>query len=66
MRQSLLEKHSLKHAVMVGDRLSDIDAGISNNLFAIGCLYGFGTNKELRNANVTINTFSEIIDIISE
>ena len=40
----LLDNHGVEHAWMVGDRSSDVEAGLKNNQKAIGCAYaGFGS-----------------------
>lgn len=52
---------------MIGDRPSDIKAGISNNMDTIGVLYGMDTKENLSNADATylVNTPKEIIEIVN-
>ena len=52
---------------MIGDRPSDIKAGISNNMDTIGVLYGMDTKENLSNAGATylVNTPKEIIEIVN-
>ena len=50
---------------MVGDRLSDVEAGINNNLYVIGCNFGFSSLDELNNSNIIINEFKQINEILS-
>ncbi len=50
---------------MVGDRKSDIEAGQANNLITVGCLYGYGDPRELREADYKIDSFPKIIDLFS-
>lgn len=57
----LLERHSLRHAWMVGDRSSDVEAGLKNGLTVIGCDYaGFGDGSELNGSHVRIRSFAEL------
>ena len=42
-----------KKAVMIGDRMHDIEGAIKNNLDSIGVLYGYGDKKELTDAKAT-------------
>ncbi|MEQ6359711.1 HAD family hydrolase [Thermoanaerobacter thermohydrosulfuricus] len=58
------EKLGNKKGIMVGDRESDIAAGEMNNLYTVGCLYGYGNYNELTRANVLIKDFKEILNII--
>lgn len=62
----LLQENNLDKAVMVGDRYSDIEAGKQNHLTTVGCLYGFGSEKELLNADYLINSLTEIIQLAEE
>lgn len=57
----LLEKHNVATAWMVGDRSSDVEAGLKNGLTVIGCDYaGFGDEGELNGAHVRIRQFAEL------
>lgn len=60
----LLRDYDIKQAVMVGDRHSDIEAGLANDLFTIGCDFGFAKPGELDGANVVIRHFSEVISYL--
>lgn len=53
-------------AIMIGDRPTDVQAGIDNNMDTIGVLYGMGTKESFESYNVTyfINQAIEILDII--
>lgn len=55
----LLDKEKPDKAVMVGDRVFDVEAGHKNNLKAIGCLYGFNPD-ELKDADVKIESAGDI------
>ena len=49
-------------AVMVGDRMHDIDGAKLNSIKSIGVLYGFGSYDELKNAgaDAIVNDVSEL------
>lgn len=47
--------------LVVGDRSLDIETGIKNNAYTIGCLYGYGKKEELRNANYLINSINDLV-----
>ncbi|WAA12513.1 HAD-IA family hydrolase [Fervidibacillus halotolerans] len=58
----ILENHGLKHAWMIGDRSSDVEAGKQNNLFVVGCDYAtFKKDGELDGANLVINEMKELL-----
>lgn len=56
----------LTKSIMIGDRASDIKAGIENNMDTIGVLYGMDTKELLENAGATflVNSPIEILNII--
>lgn len=60
----IMEYHNFDKGVMVGDRLSDVEAGIKNNLFVIGCDFGFSKHDEIFNSDIIINDFKKITEII--
>lgn len=47
---ALLKRNDVSEAVMVGDRLHDIQGARSNGLYALGVVYGYGSVDELKNA----------------
>lgn len=60
----LLKRHGIGSAWMVGDRSSDVEAGLANGLTVIGCDYaGFGTEAELKGAHVRIAAFPELLGL---
>ncbi len=62
----LLERHNLRDAWMVGDRSSDVEAGLKNNLTVIGCDYaGFGDGSELNGSHVRIRSFAELPELFT-
>lgn len=66
MIQQILEELDSKAAIMVGDRKVDIDAARKNNIASIGCLYGFGTKDELKEADYFINNIIELPTLLNE
>lgn len=64
----LLRDHDLinAQAVMVGDRKSDITAGIDNRIPTVGCDFGFAGENELAQATVKIKSFDELPDILDQ
>ncbi|GGH21550.1 HAD hydrolase-like protein [Paenibacillus segetis] len=60
----ILQKYHIEHAVMVGDRLSDILAGKNNDLMSIGCRFDFSHEDELAQADVVIDDLLELRAII--
>lgn len=46
--------------VIVGDRRQDIDAGRKNNIYTIGCSYGFALEGELDEADMLIDSIGEL------
>ena len=56
------EDSKAKIAAFIGDRKADIDAASANQLFSIGCLYGYGELEELKAANALIHDIGELLD----
>jgi phosphoglycolate phosphatase len=50
-------------AVVVGDRVHDIDAGRAAGARTVGCLYGFGAAEEFRRADWTVASAVEIAQL---
>lgn len=50
--------------VIIGDRKQDIDAGKKNNIYTIGCSYGFALNGELNDADIIINNILELKQLL--
>ena len=59
----LLKSMSPKNAIMVGDRIFDIEAASHNNLKSIGCAYGYNP-EETKLADYTVSDPEEILTII--
>jgi phosphoglycolate phosphatase len=56
---------SIKHnypekMIIVGDRTQDIEAGRKNNIYTIGCRYGFAREGELDHADMIIHSINEL------
>ncbi|MCR8643692.1 HAD hydrolase-like protein [Paenibacillus sp. N1-5-1-14] len=63
----LLNKYQLKSAWMVGDRSSDVEAGLENGLTVVACDYAtFRSAGELEGAHIRIKEFKEILNYIEQ
>jgi phosphoglycolate phosphatase len=49
-----------ENMAIVGDRRQDIEAGMKNNIYTIGCTYGFALEKELDEADMLIDNIQEL------
>ncbi|MGD9679163.1 MAG: HAD family hydrolase [Vulcanibacillus sp.] len=63
--KKIISFHNIKKGIMVGDRLSDVEAGINNNLYVIGCNFGFSFEDELAKSNIIVDEFYQIYDILN-
>jgi phosphoglycolate phosphatase len=50
-------------AVVVGDRIHDVEAGRTAGAHTVGCLYGFGDPHELSEADWQVVNVSELLDL---
>ncbi len=50
-------------AVVIGDRVHDVEAGRALGARTVGCRYGFGGEDELREADWTIGSLAELLDL---
>jgi len=50
--------------VIIGDRRQDIEAGKKNNIYTIGCTYGFAMEKELDEADMLIDNIEALINYL--
>ncbi|MFD0692486.1 HAD family hydrolase [Paenibacillus sp. GCM10027628] len=58
----LLETHNIQSAWMVGDRSSDVEAGLRNSLIVAACDYaGFREPGELEGAHIRMKSFDELL-----
>ncbi|WP_404468300.1 HAD hydrolase-like protein [Sutcliffiella horikoshii] len=62
----IVKKYAIQHGVVVGDRLSDINAAKGNGLTAIGCRFDFAQEEELAQADLVISSFEELKNVIVE
>jgi phosphoglycolate phosphatase len=46
--------------VIIGDRAQDIEAGKKNNIYTIGCNYGFALEGELNEADIIIDDIEDL------
>ncbi|KYP79659.1 HAD family hydrolase [Ferroacidibacillus organovorans] len=60
---ALLKENPHKHAMMVGDRSSDIAAGMAHGIHTVACQYGFGSLEEWRMADDQVHRFDEILNL---
>lgn len=61
----ILNKVNPEKACIIGDRIQDKNAAISNNIPFIGCLYGFCPN-EVKDADITVKSAYELYENIVE
>ena len=55
-----LERYPGYKAIMIGDRLGDIDAGKANGIPTIACCYGYGHEEEYCQADMRVDTVEEL------
>ena len=62
------ERLEPRHALMIGDRLHDVEGAAANDVRAIGVLWGFGDRAELEEAGAAriVETPAELTASISE
>lgn len=62
--RQLLDDSGIQTAWMVGDRSSDVEAGLGNDLGVVGCDYaGFSDHGELAGAHQIIRSFDQLIEL---
>lgn len=63
----LMDTFGVRNAWMVGDRSSDVEAGLKNGLSVVGCDYaGFRREGELDGSHAVIRSFPELLDLLPE
>ncbi len=50
--------------IVIGDRYVDIEIAKKHNLYSIGCLYGYGSEEELKSADIRIYNILELTNIL--
>jgi adenosylhomocysteine nucleosidase len=63
--RSIKDKYDIQNGVVVGDRLSDINAAKDNGFLAIGCNFDFAQEDELAQADVVINDLIELKTVLA-
>lgn len=59
-----LIKNFKRDMVIVGDRFHDIEAGKENDIYTIGCSYGYGSKEEIQEADICVNNINELKSIL--
>lgn len=64
--RSILDDYNIKNteALMVGDRFSDRDAAIENDVAFAACRFGHGDEKELEGARFYLDQISDLLEIL--
>jgi phosphoglycolate phosphatase len=60
----VVSDYKIKKGLMVGDRSSDIHAGIKQRLYTVGCTYGYGEKNELNDAQKVIEDITKLSEVI--
>jgi phosphoglycolate phosphatase len=66
MVRQLLRRFRPAHAIVVGDRRHDIEAGEANGCLTVGAAYGYAGPGELDRASRTIAQFDELLPIVED
>lgn len=64
--QSIIKKYDFTNGMVVGDRLSDINAAKDNGLVSIGCNFDFAREDELSQADIVIDDLIELKAILAK
>ncbi|MDX1770649.1 MAG: HAD hydrolase-like protein [Planococcaceae bacterium] len=60
----IIKLHGITNGMVIGDRLSDIQAAKQNNLHSIGCRFDFSQENELAQADFVIDDLMEIRKVL--
>lgn len=60
------EENQIALGYVVGDRISDFAAGYGNDFPSIGVKFDYAQEDELAQANIVVERFEEIIDVIKK
>ena len=52
--------------IVIGDRFHDIETAVKNELKSIGCGYGYGSEQELADADIIVNSIQEIPNAVNK
>lgn len=58
-----IRSHYPGNAAVIGDRFHDVEAGVENHLYTVGCAYGYGSEEELTRSDVIIKDITELVDL---
>lgn len=61
---TVLKENDILNGFVVGDRSSDIQAALDNDLLSIGVRFDFAQEKELEKAEYVVSQFADILAII--
>lgn len=50
--------------IVIGDRYVDVELAKKHNLYSIGCSYGYGSEEELKSADIRISNILELRNIL--
>ncbi|MCA1057697.1 HAD hydrolase-like protein [Rossellomorea aquimaris] len=64
--QHIVDKYKITSGTVIGDRLSDINAGKDNNLVSVGCRFDFAREEELAQADLIIDDLLELKTLVPE
>lgn len=64
--QSIIKRYGITDGVVVGDRLSDINAAKDNNLVSIGCNFDFAQEAKLSQADIVIDDLIELKVVLNQ
>lgn len=61
----ILMKYEITNGVVIGDRLSDIQAAKENGLTSVGCDFDFAKPEELAQADIKIASLSQLREVVN-
>lgn len=64
--QTILKNSGWNKALVIGDRLQDMEAARLNSLPAVGCAYGYGNQRELTGAARIADSCSGLYSVIEQ
>ena len=53
-------------AIMIGDKIYDIEESKINGIESIGCLFGYGSLEEFKEATYKVNSTKELLELVSK
>lgn len=62
--EAIIHKYNITDGIVVGDRLSDINAAKDNHLTSVGCNFDFARDEELAQADYVIDNLLEVKNIL--